>query len=107
MLCEVHRTPPASRAAKARMRARMSRAVAGSSEAVGSSRRSQHGVGEERLRQRGARLLAGGEHAAARPAQAGEVELPEHRLDARVEAAHAVERPEEAEVLLDGEVPRE
>src|ERR1051326_5628975 len=62
---------------------------------------------DHRLGERDARLLARREHAALRVAEAHEVELFEEFTDARVQALHAVEHPEEAQVLRDGEVAGE
>ena len=90
-----------SRPANSRIRARMSRAVAGSSDAVGSSSSSRLRPVEHRLGQADARLLAGGQHAAlACRGSAPDRTAPAAPRCARRRSAHAVDQAEDAQVLL-------
>ncbi len=62
---------------------------------------------QQRLRERGASLLAGRQQAALRVAQVLEIELLEHLFDSPREPAHSVDQAEHAQVLRDREVARQ
>ena len=98
-----HRPSPARPAADL---VRMSRAVAGSSEAVGSSSSSSVRFVEHGLGQAHARLFAGRENAAPRVPKAREIELLQQRFDPRPRGADAVDHSEDPQVLRDRQVAR-
>ena len=82
-------------------------AADGSSEAVGSSSNSNCGRLSERLRERGARLLARGQQSALGVAQTHEIELLEQLIDAGAQRRDAVQQAEEPQVLAHRQIPGE
>ena len=104
MLWLVHSTPQWPLSTKSAMPARMSRAVDGSIEAVGSSSSSSRGPVQHRLGEAEPGLLAGGQHARLGACGTRQIVGLEQRLDPLVEAFDAVDHAEHPQVLLDRQV---